>query len=899
MNRSMSDRVLERWWPLLVACLVALAALARPGRAPAADPQDAGLVFSCAEDNDLYRVLAAGHRAYARCGTAIEAVRAARPGAGVLILADGYPHKTTPLAPEVFDEAARKGLRLYVEYPAALGDLKVSAPRRTSLERVVVARDAFGPSLAKMRILALHDCHLVEAAATDPYLVAAKVAGFDTAVFGLADVKVHPILFEHRPGRILVCTTKLSQFVTARYAPKDAIQAVWRMIFGWLQPGAEAPPVDWQPTVRPSYTRHEPLPPDAARRAIVRGIDWHTTAGMLLDAATSKQYEKNRDASRADPLAFVAPPPGKVPRGDGRFGVLEGFSSQIRYDGKQPVRWWLRSDSNGETSLAFALRSRLDGDPRSRQVAAGLLDWIYFNSGLFQNDPAKGDFGLVHWASDTSSLYADNDVKIILGCLGTAAVLDNDRWDEPLLKNILGNYRTTGIFGYRGAALDGHQVRKRGWRPFWQARTVHYAPHYQCWIWATYLWLYDKTRFEPLLERTRRAIRSMMAAYPDRWNWTNGIQQERGRMMLTLAWLIRVEDRPEYRAWLQRLADDMEKCQDPCGAIREEIAALELGQLRPPKSNAEYGTNEASLIQQNGDPAADLLYTCNFTFLGLHEAHAATGDPRYRRMADRLAEFLLRVQVRSEAHPELDGAWFRAFDFRRWEYWGSNADSGWGAWSIEVGWTQAWIPTVLALRELGWNLWDLSRTSRIARHWQECRAMMLPEDMFHEAPSSRMRHAALDKPVLLANPPDPRYPATGPDALTDGLVGPADHAGPEWLGFWGIDMDATVDLGASTEISRLALRCLQSTSVGILLPKRVEFAVSDDGKQYRVLKTVEPGVSPREPGPLVSLLAAEGLQAKARYVRVRAASVGTLPDWLIKQPTKAWLFADEVLLNPP
>jgi hypothetical protein len=30
------------------------------------------------------------------------------------------------------------------------------------------------------------------------------------------------------------------------------------------------------------------------------------------------------------------------------------------------------------------------------------------------------------------------------------------------------------------------------------------------------------------------------------------------------------------------------------------------------------------------------------------------------------------VQVRSEGRPELDGAWFRAFDFKRWEYWASN-----------------------------------------------------------------------------------------------------------------------------------------------------------------------------------------------------------------------------------
>ena len=199
-------------------------------------------------------------------------------------------------------------------------------------------------------------------------------------------------------------------------------------------------------------------------------------------------------------------------------------------------------------------------------------------------------------------------------------------------------------------------------------------------------------------------------------------------MLLPLAWLIRVDDRPQHRAWLKRIADDMQKCQDSCGAIREELGDLSKGSYRPPRSNAEYGANEASLIAKNGDPAADMLYTCNFTFLGLHEAYAATGEAQYRQMEDKLADFLVRIQITSQAHPELDGGWFRAFDFQKWDYWGSNADAGWGAWSIEVGWTQAWIPTALALRELHLNLWDLTRHSKVAKHWERCRKQMLPDE---------------------------------------------------------------------------------------------------------------------------------------------------------------------------
>ncbi len=710
----------------IVRMIAVFCGLIFPLIAPCEQSKPPALIICADVKNDLYRILKANGIRAGRFDRCEDAIQAAPEGAGVLILADGYPTIPTKIDPELFQSAAEKKLRLFIEYPDSLPGITVGEPRRTNLERAVIASTIFGDLLKRNRILAIHDCHFVPVQTPSPHIVAARVAGFDTAVFGLDDVTAYPLLFEMEKDRVLIATTKLSQFVTARYAPKEAWQTIWSMILSWLQPDARIPVLDWTPTVRPSYTREQTLPKDAARRAIIRGVDWHTNAKMLIHESWKSKYKAYRESGIVDPKNPVGPLQDPAwPAGDGEHGVLEGFSSRIAYDGRQKVRWWLRSDSNGESSLAFALRSKLDGDTRSHRIAQNLLDWIYVRSGLFQDDPDKANWGLVHWAWDSGSLYGDNDVKIILGCLGTAAILETGRWDQPLLKNILANFRTTGKYGFRGAALNDGELLKRGWRHYWDSSTKHFAPHYQAWIWATYLWLYDKTGYEPLLTRTRSAIRMMMEAYPDRWNWTNGIQQERGRMLLTLAWLIRVDDRPEHRAWLKRMADDMQQCQDSSGAIREALGDLRHGGYRPPQSNAEYGTSEASLIQENGDPVADMLYTCNFAFLGLHEAYAATGDEQYRIMADRLAEFLVRIQVKSETHPELDGGWFRAFDYKRWEYWGSNADAGWGAWSIETGWTQAWIPTVLSLRELNLNLWDISKNSQIAKHWPQIHPRML------------------------------------------------------------------------------------------------------------------------------------------------------------------------------
>ena len=67
-------------------------------------------------------------------------------------------------------------------------------------------------------------------------LVAARVAGYDTAVFGLPAKDVFPILFELPERGLIVATTRLSSFVTGRYAPAKDWPVVWERILAALAP---------------------------------------------------------------------------------------------------------------------------------------------------------------------------------------------------------------------------------------------------------------------------------------------------------------------------------------------------------------------------------------------------------------------------------------------------------------------------------------------------------------------------------------------------------------------------------------------------------------------------------------------------------------------------------------
>ncbi len=160
-------------------------------------------------------------------------------------------------------------------------------------------------------------------------------------------------------------------------------------------------------------------------------------------------------------------------------------------------------------------------------------------------------------------------------------------------------------------------------------------------------------------------------------------------------------------------------------------------------------------------------------------------------------------------------------------------------------------------------------------------------------------HEAVGKPVQLKTPPNPRYPGSaGSACLTNGIMGDPDFHNRDWLGFEGPDLEATVDLGAPIDIQALGGDFLQYPGPGIFLPTKVTFAVSSDGRTFREVAAVTHDVPEREAGPLTRRLVAEGLHVKARFVRVHAFNIGRIPAWHHAGGIKAWLFVDEILVNP-
>lgn len=699
------------------------------GSAQAGEKQT--LFLNCSPQNDLYKVLELNGIPARRFQTPRQALSAATDGSAVLILAEDYPQRTTDVEPAVLELAKAKKIRLYIEYPTSLPGAKLGNPRKTGVERAVVADDFFGTGLEKMRIMAINAKHFVPAQSDEAHIVFAKVAGFDTAVYGLPE-KTWPVLFECADGNILAATTKLSNFVTARFAPTDAVQQMWRRILLWLGLGPDIPELKWTEAVRTSYSRSEPVPANIESSAIERAIKWYEKSKLLV---SEKMDQRVKEVMSGNANGTFDAPDADEPTGDGSYGIMQCYLSGIGTNGKQARSAVRRGDNQCETAMTYALAGKFTGNERRMKVGEDILDYYLFDSEARKGpraNPNHGAYGMIAWGIDHSAWmvanYGDDNARQMMGIMATAAVTGQRRWDEALALCMLANIRTTGRTGFRPGRIDIAPLTKNGWLPYFNSDIVHLSPHYEAYLWACFLWAYEHTADELLYERTIKAIRKTMENYPDRWRWTNGLAQEKARMLLPLAWLVRVKDTPEHRRWLRRIAEDLIALQQECGAIQEQLGKPGMGAYPPPASNEAYGGNEASLIQKNGDPVCDLLYTTNFAFIGLHEAAAATNDNFYSDAEGKLAEFLCRIQVRSQIHPELDGAWFRGFDYKRWQYWASDADAGWGAWCAITGWTHSWITSVLAMRQMDTSLWDLTEMPGFVGEYKRFRPIMLPED---------------------------------------------------------------------------------------------------------------------------------------------------------------------------
>ncbi len=150
--------------------------------------------------------------------------------------------------------------------------------------------------------------------------------------------------------------------------------------------------------------------------------------------------------------------------------------------------------------------------------------------------------------------------------------------------------------------------------------------------------------------------------------------------------------------------------------------------------------------------------------------------------------------------------------------------------------------------------------------------------------------------VTFSTPLPSPYDRIGQTALTDGLFGGATYK-DSWVGWEGIDVTITVDLGEVKEIRSIDTDFLHQLGAWILQPLSVIYSVSDNGKKYTGTKRY---ALPDDPDPkvkFVNVLHEFDKPVRARYIKIDVEGTKQCPHWHYGVGNPCWFFLDEITVN--
>jgi hexosaminidase len=153
-------------------------------------------------------------------------------------------------------------------------------------------------------------------------------------------------------------------------------------------------------------------------------------------------------------------------------------------------------------------------------------------------------------------------------------------------------------------------------------------------------------------------------------------------------------------------------------------------------------------------------------------------------------------------------------------------------------------------------------------------------------------HLGTGKKITLKTQPHQNYSRGGATTLVDGIL---NNKGMQksslFLGFWGTDLEATIDLEKRTPIQKIQLHSFEQAASWIYPPASVSFLVSDDGMNF---EKIESNIETTGKRHLVYEIKTS---IQARYVKVVALNFGLIPDAQPGGGNQAWLFADEITID--
>ena len=140
------------------------------------------------------------------------------------------------------------------------------------------------------------------------------------------------------------------------------------------------------------------------------------------------------------------------------------------------------------------------------------------------------------------------------------------------------------------------------------------------------------------------------------------------------------------------------------------------------------------------------------------------------------------------------------------------------------------------------------------------------------------------------------YPVGGEKALNDKMFGALDYS-KNWLGFQGEDMIVEIELLEEEEISEIQMNFLKAVNSWVFLPLEIVIETSQDGINYHKTSSLKGDISDQNYLVKSIPFVFEIEPVAARYIRIKAESLKTCPEWHRGYGKPSWIFVDEIIVN--
>ena len=565
-----------------------------------------------------------------------------------------------PRLREALETEANKGKHIFTEALNSWGGIYSAEPADTTRSRLIVT--PHGAEIPGLSVGALLDDESNRS--MRPWY---GVPEMKTLLVYREHIEAHRHLdrFQEEKGdapalwtigeNVMMCSFELHNFNRARFSPREA----WRSLIGFL--------AKWITGNAPAFF---PAPV----------VSFGTQADLSNKDVFEKHKKETLDRGIERLKGFL--------NDCGRGGIREGLRHNISPDGVQSSADTVRTDCCGEAAGAFLFHGVLDRCGESLQIAENLFDFVFgpmqIKGGLFD--------GMLRWTDTGWEIcYQDDAARAVLPALYRCLFLGDRRHFPSVCRALDFLVKTTAKDGCRVARTDNVNLSEEKIRSLAEAEHGHPSAHYNAYYHAALLLAYQVGGNKTYFDVARRGLETIMALYPDT-SREQSETEEMCRLILPLAALYGASGEEKHLQMLHRVTEDLETHRHPFGGYCEWDTGYKAACSRE-------STGECSLLTENGDPVADLLYSSNWLAMGFAYAYHVTKDPAYYELWRGIAAFFIRTQTISDL-PELHGLWCRAFDMELGEVYGCPHDVGWAPNCSETGWTNAEILMGLMLPDL-------------------------------------------------------------------------------------------------------------------------------------------------------------------------------------------------------